>query len=87
MFLRYDYENVECAPAKKMMADLQTGVEQATLIGKSFESGGNTFKVVTNDNFGYTDPIDHSITKNQVSQMYLCKLSMMKIIISRCSLK
>ena len=49
-----------------MMADLQTAVDNASLIGKSFESGGKSFKIVTNDNFQYTDPIDYSVTTKQV---------------------
>ena len=64
---RYDYENVESAPANKMMQDLEAAIAQASIVGKSYESGGKTFKVVTNDNFEYTDPIDHSVTKKQVS--------------------
>jgi len=64
---RYDYENCESAPAEKMMSNLDSYIADPASIGKSYSHGGKTFKVAKADNFEYTDPIDHSVSKKQVS--------------------
>ena len=50
-----------------MMADLDTLVADASFIGKTFTHGDKTFKVAKADNYGYTDPIDGSVSKKQVN--------------------
>lgn len=61
-FTRYDYEEVESEKANAMMAHLQQYVSNPDLVkNKSF---GN-FVVDHVDDFAYTDPIDHSVSKNQ----------------------
>lgn len=64
-YTRYDYENCESGPAKKMMDNLNTLIDENTLVGETHNVGGKTYKVATMDNFSYTDPIDASISKNQ----------------------
>ena len=49
------------------MADLDTLVADASFIGKTFTHGDKTFKVAKADNYGYTDPIDGSVSKKQVN--------------------
>ncbi|KAJ2601586.1 hypothetical protein H4R99_000992 [Coemansia sp. RSA 1722] len=64
-FTRYDYEEVESDGATKMVDRLRTfasaAVDQSGIVGKSF-SGYTVAKV---DDFEYTDPIDHSVSKRQ----------------------
>ena len=68
-FTRYDYENCESDPCNKMMSQLQAFVDDQANIGKVFTSAsGKSFKVSKADNFEYSDPIDSSVTKNQVSK-------------------
>ena len=49
------------------MADLDTLVADASFIGKTFTHADKTFKVAKADNYGYTDPIDGSVSKKQVN--------------------
>ncbi|KAJ3398796.1 phosphoglucosamine mutase [Chytriomyces confervae] len=55
-FSRYDYEEVDSAAASKVMAHLRTHS-----VGQVF----NGYKIGLCDDFEYTDPIDHSVSKNQ----------------------
>jgi len=64
-FTRYDYENCESAPCEKMMSNVETMILNPSFIGQEFKQGNKCFKVAKADNFGYTDPIDKSITKKQ----------------------
>ena len=64
---RYDYENVETAPANQMMENLEVLLNDGSLIGKTFTQGKKDYVVAKADNFEYTDPIDGSISKKQVS--------------------
>ncbi|CAH1774883.1 unnamed protein product [Owenia fusiformis] len=64
-FTRYDYENCESEPANQMIANLNKYVADQSNVGKEYSEGGKTFKVALIDNFGYTDPIDGSVSKNQ----------------------
>lgn len=50
-----------------MMKELEKKITEASFVGTKFEEAGKTFVVEAADNFQYTDPIDESITKNQVS--------------------
>lgn len=64
-YTRYDYENCESEPANKMMANLNAYVADQSNIGKVFTSGDKSYTLAKADNFSYTDPVDHSISKNQ----------------------
>lgn len=64
-FTRYDYENCESAPAEQMISNLQQLVDNQNLVGKSYPGDNKEYVVATNDNFMYTDPIDHQVSKNQ----------------------
>ena len=66
-YFRYDYENCESAPAEKMISNLESYIADPASVGKTYSHGGKTFKVAKADNFEYTDPIDHSVSKKQVS--------------------
>ncbi len=39
-------------------------------VGQKFSSGDKTYQVEKADNFEYTDPVDGSVSKGQVSQVY-----------------
>ncbi|KAI8994415.1 hypothetical protein BC832DRAFT_569362 [Gaertneriomyces semiglobifer] len=62
-FSRYDYEEVDSAAAQKVMDNLNAFLPSAK--GQTLSSGSHTYVVATADNFEYTDPIDHSVSKNQ----------------------
>lgn len=50
-----------------MMSHLNSQLQSNALIGQTLSAGsGEQFTVKTMDDFEYTDPIDHSVTKNQV---------------------
>lgn len=63
---RYDYEEVDSDPANKMMKDLEAQMSDPAFVGKQFSSGDKTYVVAVADNFAYTDPVDGSVSKNQV---------------------
>lgn len=50
-----------------MIKDLETAMFDPTFVGKKFSSGDKTYEVAVADNFAYTDPVDGSVSKNQVS--------------------
>lgn len=50
------------------MANLNAYVADQSNIGKVFTSGDKSYTLAKADNFSYTDPVDHSISKNQVSK-------------------
>jgi phosphoglucomutase len=58
-YSRHDYEGVEIDRADRLVANLNQ--QLPTLAGKKF---GN-YEVTYADDFSYTDPIDHSVSKNQ----------------------
>lgn len=63
---RYDYEEVDSDAANKMIKDLETAMFQPSFVGKKFSSGDKSYQVAVADNFAYTDPVDGSVSKNQV---------------------
>ena len=65
---RYDYENCDSAPAQKMMDNLNAFVADSANIGQSYSSGDKTYTLAKIDNFSYTDPVDASVSSNQVSK-------------------
>lgn len=63
---RYDYEEVDSDAANKMIKDLEKAMFDPSFIGKKFSSGDKSYEVAVADNFAYTDPVDGSVSKNQV---------------------
>lgn len=64
-FTRYDYEGCDSEGANKMVEHLSKLIESQELVGQEFSAQGKTFKLVENDNFEYTDPVDGSVSKKQ----------------------
>ena len=66
-FSRYDYEEVESEPANKMMKQLEELFASEGFVGSELKatSSDKSFKVKEAANFSYTDPVDHSVSKNQ----------------------
>ncbi|KAJ2812901.1 Phosphoglucomutase-2 [Coemansia furcata] len=58
-FTRYDYEEVDADGAAQMINDLRA--KGPALVGQTI----NGFTVAAVNDFEYTDPIDHSISRNQ----------------------
>jgi phosphoglucomutase len=54
-------------PAEKMISNLEQMITDPTTVGKSYSYGGKTFTIAKADNFEYTDPIDHSVSRKQAS--------------------
>lgn len=69
-FCRYDYEEVDSDAANKMMKDLEAAMMDPSFKGKKFSSGDKTYEVDIADNFAYTDPVDGSVSKNQVIRLF-----------------
>lgn len=65
-FSRYDYENCDADSCKKMMNDLEKKILEPEFLGRTLNGLGSSFTVKLADNFQYEDPIDKSVTKNQV---------------------
>jgi phosphoglucomutase len=66
-FSRYDYEEVGSDEAQKMVAKIDAHIASGDLVGTKHtsKSTGVEFVVKEAYNFDYTDPIDHSVSKNQ----------------------
>ena len=66
-FSRYDYEEVSSEGAQQLVDALNAHIAQGSLAGTEHKSPstGQTFTVASVSNFDYTDPIDHSVSKNQ----------------------
>ena len=63
---RYDYEEVEAEGANKMMKELEALISDRSFVGKQFPVGDKVYTVEKIDNFEYSDPVDGSISRNQV---------------------
>lgn len=63
---RYDYEEVAAEGANKMMKDLEALITDRSFVGKQFSEGDKVYTVEKIDNFEYSDPVDGSISRNQV---------------------
>jgi len=63
---RYDYEEVDADAANKMMKDLETVMFDRSFAGKQLSAGDKVYTVEKADNFEYNDPVDGSVSKNQV---------------------
>ncbi|KAJ7504286.1 phosphoglucomutase [Mycena galericulata] len=66
-FSRYDYEEVPSTGANELVAHLNLAHDSGSLNNTVHTSAstGSTFTVSGLYNFAYTDPIDHSVSKNQ----------------------
>eukprot|EP00899_Mesostigma_viride_P025175 jgi/Mesvir1/5842/Mv00635-RA.1 len=67
-YCRYDYEEVDAAPANKLMAamvEMQADLASVNEVVAAAIGDGSAYKVVAGDQFCYTDPVDHSVSKNQ----------------------
>ncbi|XP_030384942.1 phosphoglucomutase [Scaptodrosophila lebanonensis] len=64
-FTRYDYEECALEPCNEMMATMEKSITAAGFVGKTFASGGKSYKVKEADNFSYTDPVDKSVATKQ----------------------
>ncbi|GJN92974.1 hypothetical protein Rhopal_006019-T1 [Rhodotorula paludigena] len=66
-FSRYDYEEVDSDAANKVIKELSDLFASSDFVGSSptATSSSTSFKVAEVGNFAYTDPIDHSVSKNQ----------------------
>lgn len=71
---RYDYENCDSTKANQLMSELESLITSADFKGKSLSGGGKTYKVAKGENFSYTDPVDKSVSKNQVIKWYFDKV-------------
>lgn len=60
-FTRYDYENVDSAGAQKLVDGFAVKVADKSFIGSTVSGR----KVTDAGNFGYIDPVDGSVSKNQ----------------------
>lgn len=67
---RYDYEEVDADGANRMMKDLETLFFDRSFVGKTLSAGDKSYVVEKADNFEYSDPVDGSISRNQVGKMF-----------------
>ena len=49
-----------------MIKELEKVMFDPAFKGKKLSSGDKTYEVAVSDNFAYTDPVDGSVSKNQV---------------------
>lgn len=66
LLLRYDYENVDIDAACEMMEDLEIMISDKSFVKQRFAVEDKIYQVEKADNFEYTDPVDSTITRNQV---------------------
>lgn len=57
-----------------MMDNLNGFVADSGNVGKEYSSGDKTYTIAKIDNFSYTDPVDSSVSKNQVNGIVLMSL-------------
>lgn len=69
-FSRYDYEEVDSKEGDEVMTHIEKQIKDKSLIGKKLAGGEGAnrreYTVASADNFEYTDPIDKSLSTNQV---------------------
>ncbi|XP_028328324.1 phosphoglucomutase-1-like isoform X1 [Gouania willdenowi] len=70
-FTRYDYEDVDIDAACEMMEDLEIIIADKSFVKQRFAVEDKIFQVEKADNFEYTDPVDSTISRNQVSHTRL----------------
>lgn len=65
-FTRYDYENCTEEQGKQVMERVKSLLADPEFVGRTYTTNsGACFKVLSIDDFSYTDPVDHSVSKNQ----------------------
>ena len=64
---RYDYEGLDLDAAWQLMDDLEVLMMDKSFVGQRFAVADNIYQVEQADNFEYTDPVDSTITRNQVA--------------------
>ncbi|VDM35297.1 unnamed protein product [Hydatigera taeniaeformis] len=65
-FTRYDYENCTEEQGKQVMERVKSLLSDPEFVGRTYTTNcGTCFKVLGIDDFSYTDPVDHSVSKNQ----------------------
>ncbi|KAM9969763.1 hypothetical protein ACTFIR_001599 [Dictyostelium discoideum] len=66
-YSRYDYEEIDTAPAEAMMKHVSQQIESKQLIGKKFTgiSDSLEYEIASCDDFEYKDPIDSSVSSHQ----------------------
>lgn len=63
---RYDYENVDIDAACEMMEDVEIMIADKSFLKQRFAVEDKVYQVEKADNFEYTDPVDSTISRNQV---------------------
>lgn len=63
---RFDYEDVDIDAACEMMEDLEIMMAEKSFVRQRFAVGDKIYQVEKADNFEYADPVDGTITRNQV---------------------
>lgn len=69
---RYDYENIDIDAACEMMEDLEIVITEKSFLKQRFAVEDKIYQVEKADNFEYTDPIDSTISRNQVWNATVC---------------
>ncbi|XP_015597724.1 phosphoglucomutase [Cephus cinctus] len=64
-FTRYDYENCDSEAANKVMAEVETKIEQKDFVGTKLTYENKVYIVKEADNYSYKDPVDESVTTKQ----------------------
>ncbi|KAM3172849.1 hypothetical protein ACTXT7_013699 [Hymenolepis weldensis] len=66
-FTRYDYENCTDEQGKQVMDRVKALLTDKDFVGRTYTTNvGAAFKVISIDDFCYTDPVDHSVSENQL---------------------
>lgn len=63
---RYDYDNVDIDAACEMMEDLEILISDKSFTKQRFAVEDKIYQVEKADSFEYTDPVDSTISRNQV---------------------
>lgn len=64
---RYDYESIDIDTACEMMEDLEIMIIDKSFVKQRFAVEDKIYQVEKADSFEYTDPVNSSLTRNQVT--------------------
>lgn len=64
---RFDYEGLDPRAAFYLMRDLEGVITDKAFTSQKFAVGDHVYSVEKAENFEYIDPVDGSVTRNQVS--------------------
>lgn len=64
---RFDYEGLDPRAAFYLMRDLEAVITDKAFTSQKFAVGDHVYGVEKAENFEYIDPVDGSVTRNQVS--------------------